>query len=248
MRIMKNIGALASMTLLAASASAQLTLSYTVPSTIAGNPSIDNQVIPYWDQGLSSDTRVVSGHGSATIQDLQVSLDITTTSKIAMNGDYAAWITHTVGTTTTTAWLLNRPGKDPTLGFGYFDSAGMNITLSDKAATDVHVYQTDTSVNPNPPDTVQLTGTFQPDGRANDPRSVLTSSPRNALLSVFNGQTIDGTWTVNITDYQSSAGDGKFVSWGLTFTNVPEPSQYAILAGLGLIGFAAYRRFALKAC
>jgi hypothetical protein len=122
----------------------------------------------------------------------------------------------------------------------------MSITLSDKAATDVHTYQADPSVGGVLPDKVKLTGTFQPDGRSTPAFSVVTTSPRSALLSVFNGQTIDGTWTITAQDYYSAAGDGKFTNWGLTFTNVPEPSQYAMLAGLGLIGFAAYRRFAVK--
>lgn len=241
MRMMKNIGALAGVTLLAVNASAQLTLSYNVPATLPGFPGVDNQVIPYFDQGVATDTQVVSGHGTATIQDLQVNLTITS-GGFAMNGNFGAFISHTVGSTTTTAYLLSRPGKDSTHNFGYFDSAGMSITLSDKASTDVHLYQSVTI-----PDTVPLTGTFQPDGRSADPRTVTTTAPRDALLSVFNGQAIDGTWTVTIADYNSKANDAKFTAWGLTFTNVPEPSQYAMLAGLGLIGFAAYRRFAFKA-
>jgi len=237
---MKNIGVLAGVSMLAVSASAQLTLSYTVPTTIPSAPGVDNQVIPYYTEGIATDSQVVSGHGTATIQDLQVNLTITS-GGYAMNGNFGAFITHTVGTTSTTAYLLSRPGKDSTHNFGYFDNAGMSITLSDKASTDVHLYQTVTI-----PDTIPLTGTYQPDGRSFDARTVTTANARDAMLSVFNGQTIDGTWTVTIADYNSKANDAKFTQWGLTFTNVPEPSQYAMLAGLGLIGFAAYRRFTVK--
>jgi len=38
------------------------------------------------------------------------------------------------------AVLLNRPGRSDTLPYGYA-AAGLNITLSDSAAADIHTYQ-----------------------------------------------------------------------------------------------------------
>jgi hypothetical protein len=165
---------------------------------------------------------------------------------IAFNGDYYATLTHGGQL----AVLLNRPGRSPENQFGYGND-GMNVTFQDfitpfssTAANDIHTYQTvpgfEGQANP-------LTGVWAPDGRAGNPGLGITGDARNNQLSVFNGTDPNGEWVLLIQDFSTDSGVGKLVNWGLEFTAVPEPHQYALVAGLALIGFALYRRHALKA-
>lgn len=52
----------------------------------------------------------------------------------------------------------------------------------------------------------------------------------------------EGDWEIYAAFYRASLAPHESVSWQFDYI-VPEPSQYAMLAGLGLVGFAAYRRF-----
>jgi len=52
----------------------------------------------------------------------------------------------------------------------------------------------------------------------------------------------DADWEIYAAFYKASLSPAESVTWQFDYI-VPEPSQYAMLAGLGLVGFAAYRRF-----
>jgi len=165
----------------------------------------------------------------------------------ADNGDFYIKLIGPVGQTT--AILVNRPGKTSDSPYGYQDN-GMNVFLTDSTpgvTQDIHFYQ-----NSNNPNFGQLTGPngtpaqFQTDGRNVSPATIIGNEARTATLNVFNGQNMNGTWTLFIAD-EASGGQGQLVNWGLTFSAVPEPQAYALIAGLGLLGFAACRRFAVKA-
>lgn len=51
-----------------------------------------------------------------------------------------------------------------------------------------------------------------------------------------------GDWEIYAAFYTASLAPAHSVTWQFDYI-IPEPSQYAMLAGLGLVGFAAYRRF-----
>ena len=55
-----------------------------------------------------------------------------------------------------------------------------------------------------------------------------------------------GSWTVYVGNGYNSEGTYGVWTGTLTLTYVPEPHQYAVMAGLGLLGFAAFRRQARK--
>jgi len=149
------------------------------------------------------------------ITDLEVSLSISG----GFNGDYYAYLTHDSGFSV----LLNRVGRDGGNLFGYPD-AGMDVVLDDGAVNgDIHVYRT--VLNPNG---AALTGIWAPDARTEDPASVLTSSPRSAFLSSFNGLDPNGDWTLFIADLDAG-NTGILESWGLNVMGVPEPSSAALL-------------------
>jgi hypothetical protein len=163
----------------------------------------------------------------------------------AINGDYYSTLTHGGQI----AVLLNRPGRSPESPFGYGDN-GMNVTIQDfiapfstTAANDIHTYKTvagfEGQLNP-------LTGVWAPDARGANPGLGNTGDTRNSPLSAFNGTDPNGEWVLFVQDMNAPGGLGKLVNWGLEFTAVPEPHQYALMAGFALIGFALYRRYTLK--
>jgi hypothetical protein len=161
-------------------------------------------------------------------------------SPIAYNSDYYASLVNNA--TGRKAVLLNRVGKGQAgYPFGYGDN-GFAVKFSDNAANgDVHVYKTVSN-----PLGAALTGTWQPDGRDVAPETVVTGDPRGQTMSDFYGINPNGDWTIFVADVAGGQGFGTITTWGLEFTAVPEPHAYAMMAGLALLGFGAYRRFAAK--
>lgn len=141
------------------------------------------------------------------------------------NGDIYAYLIHDSGY----AVLLNRIGRDAGNPDGS-STSGFAVTLDDSAPTNIHQPLSTSGV---------LTGVYQADGRSTDPGSVVTSDPRGALLSSFNGLNAAGEWTLFVADL--NPGDQSTLeSWALTITAVPEPSGAVLLLGAGL--FALRRR------
>lgn len=144
------------------------------------------------------------------------------------------------------AILLNRAGTGSAYGSttGYAND-GMSFTfVRDGYGTtvDAHAYQTSPGYSTDAGN--KAYGTFTLDGR--ETITTGTTDPRTKLLNSFDGKAVNSSlWGLYLQDFQSG-GKLKVDSWSISFTEVPEPSEYAMLAGLGLIGFAAYRRYSVK--
>ena len=70
-------------------------------------------------------------------------------------------------------------------------------------------------------------------------QNVGASTPVSFRLANYGGTAVNGTWYLFDLAPTSTAAD---LSISGTLTAVPEPSEYAAMAGAGLIGFAVWRR------
>src|SRR5690554_6071085 len=184
----------------------------TLPATAATQVSITsspNQAVPDGNaSGLVSVLDVSPGLGR--ILDIDISLTLSDRDFGGWNGDLYVLLSHGDASSV----LINRPGLTSTDPFGYGDNGLFNARFDDAATGDIHLYQeilgTSDSVLP-------LDGTWQPDGRATDPDSVLDTDPRTLLLDEFNGQVADGEWRLFIADL-SRGGAFQLESWTLHLT------------------------------
>jgi subtilisin-like proprotein convertase family protein len=198
-----------------------------------------NAIVPDGDfNGLQS-SMTLSGLPNSIVD-----VNVTLTISGGFNGDFYAYLFHN----SASAILLNRVGRTSSSGVGYPDSgfgtnaASASFTFDDQAGQDVHLYRTSSfTLNGSG----QLTGTWQPDGRAIDPLSsgsVFDSASRSSLLNVFNGADPNGTWSLFIADV-SPGGEGTLVNWGLSINVVPEPGTgVLILTGFAAVCWRAARR------
>jgi subtilisin-like proprotein convertase family protein len=147
-----------------------------------------------------------------------VNVDVRLNLSGGYNGDlYGYLVLQSADSSTTTTILLNRIGQ---VGGDFGNSgAGINVTLSNGGATDIHSVTGASAVS----------GTYQPDG--------------NGSLA-FGGANANGTWTLFLADL--SGGDiSTLVSWGMDISVVPEPITYALLIiGAAMTGLVLYRRHA----
>lgn len=162
-----------------------------------------------------------------------LSVEVHLTISGGFNGDLYAYLVHDTPGGNGFAVLLNRVGRTSGSPFGYSD-AGMAVTLTGSALTDIHQYRTVTNPGGGP----LGASTWQPDGRNVDPLTALDTDPRTALLSSFNGLDANGTWTLFIADV-APLGQGTVVSWGFTLQSVPEPGT--VLAGTLAVACAVVR-------
>jgi len=79
-----------------------------------------------------------------------------------------------------------------------------------------------------------VVGTQYPWGPVDDAKPMFMGAP-----GMGSG---DGDWEIYAAFYKASLAPAESITWQFDYI-VPEPSQYAMLAGLGLVGFAAFRRF-----
>jgi subtilisin-like proprotein convertase family protein len=147
------------------------------------------------------------------------------------------------------AVLLNRVGVSSASSSGYSDN-GLNITLFDgvdsahTTITDVHWYNTDPLYGSDGNNQGQITGIFKTDGRdinaTTSDNGLFSSTARTKTLASFEGIDPNGQWSLYVAD-AATGGQMALKSWGLDFTPIPEPQQYAMVMGAGLMAFAFYR-------
>lgn len=186
--------------------------------------------------GLADVRTVTSAQFSGVISGISVGLNISGGGTGGgYNGDLYATLRHESGAFVV---LLNRPGRTATDLWGYPDS-GLQITF-EQTGGDVHLYR---SVLGGPPGG-SLSGSWGPDGRAVDP-GVVTDNPalRTTSFDSFLGINPTGKWTLFVADLERG-GLSRLDSWSLNISTVPipEPATGLLAAGLGLAGFAWYRR------
>jgi len=194
-------------------------------TALARTDVIVNTVIPDDDpDGIQSSQTIAGMAGS--IGYATVTLNVVG----GANGDLYAFLSHNG----TMAVLLNRVGRNSANPSGYRDAgfgpdaAQYSFTFDDLASHDVHYYRTFPYVLNG---SGQLTGVWQPDGRALDPESAASAfdtAPRSNPLSLFDGKDANGLWTLFIADV-SPLGESTLVSWGLNLTLVPEPASATLL-------------------
>lgn len=198
-----------------------LPLGVDAATTVSGNWTV-NATIPDFDDPGYSSLQTFSTTGITGIQSISVGLIFAG----GWNGDLYVYLVHE----SAISILLNRAGRSLANMDGA-SSSGMTITLNDLAALDVHTAL---------PFTGAPSGTFQPDGRITDPYDTLDTDSRPAMLSVFNGQSADGNWTLFVAD-QAAGEESTLTSWSLSITGVPEPTT-ALLGSLGLLCLLRRRR------
>ena len=171
-------------------------------------------VIPDGSVAGWSDTRTISGLGSAPIVNVTMTLDVSG----GYNGDLYAYLSYNG----TIIPLLNRVGVGTGNAFGSSD-AGFNITLSSAAATDIHLASAGGS---------QLTGTYQPDGRTIDPLSAPASFDAASRVSfhALDGMNANGNWTLFFADVTASDEHSTINGYSISVEVVPEP----VTAALGI--------------
>ena len=208
---------------------AGLMLALTTQAGIINSP---NAAIPDGSAVGWSGTATASGY-LTSISSVSVNLNISG----GFNGDLYAYLSYGG----VLVPLLNRVGVTSGDAFGYGDT-GFNMTLSSAAANDVHFYG---SHSPSFNGSGQLTGTWQPDGRAIDPQSSPNTFDTAGRVSFdsYNGLNPNGTWTLFIADLSAGA-QSQLVSWELDITAVPEPVNVAlgIFAGVFLVITLARRQ------
>jgi subtilisin-like proprotein convertase family protein len=160
-----------------------------------------------------------------TITDVEVDLSLAAFGgDSAFLGDLYIYLSHG----SELSVLLNRPGRTTTATAGYGDDQPVNVTLATSGASDIHNYRLALGGSATTPLTGPLTGTWQADGRAVDPSTVLDTSPRTAGLDVFIGDAASGAWNLFAADLSTGA-QHQITGWTLRITTVPEPSSAMLL-------------------
>ena len=188
-------------------------------------------VIPDGQPEGVADTIEVALPEGHWVEQFTVTLDLIGVGSGGFNGDLYVTLTHGSGYSV----LLNRVGRTDDAPFGYADNGFSSVTFASDAPGDIHLYREFLFSNPSTPLGGPLTGTWQPDGRATDPDSVLGSDSRTATFDSFLGNSPNGEWTLFLADL-SPGGETRLQSWSIAVTTaVPEPSITAlVLAGAAL--------------
>lgn len=195
-----------------------------------------NVAVPDGDSSGLVSTVEVSGIGLSPFR-VEVHLSLLGLGDGGYAGDLYVSLQHHSGFSV----LLNRPGSREERPGGYGDGSGLDVVFSDLAASDIHNYRLTLGGSHTLPVDGLLTGIWQPDGRNVDPGSAVWEAPRTALLDQFSGINPNGSWNLFVADL-STGGEFELRSWAVEITPVPEQELYAVVAGAGMILWAAARR------
>ena len=90
----------------------------------------------------------------------------------------------------------------------------------------------------------QVTGVFQPDGRAVSPFSADLHSPttETRTLSAFNNMAVDGPWTLSLARIDSLE-TSTLESWSVEVTTTTVPVPGTVLPSMLLVWVGVYVRF-----
>ena len=124
--------------------------------------------------------------------------------------------------------LLNRMGVNSGNPFGS-EGAGMNVSLSDSAAGNIHAAGNG-----------YLSETYRADGQDVSPLSAPASFSANGgaitLDGTFGNLDPNGMWTLFFADVVSSGATSTLNGWSLNITAVPEPNMTVTRLRLDLCG------------
>jgi hypothetical protein len=214
-------------------------------ATISGTLSNLNLAIPEASTGTVLPSTIVLNSGGQLIS----SLRITVTVSGGSNGDLYILLEHGGKSSV----LVNRPGLDTTVASSSYGSPsrGLNVTFFDAAPVDLKSsipMTLDASYGSGGANDgqAQVTGVFQPDGRAVSPFSADLSIPTSETrtLSEFNNTTMDGAWTLSLVRV-SSLETSTLTGWSVEATSstvtVPEPGT--VLPSMVLVCSGLYIRF-----
>jgi hypothetical protein len=188
---------------------------YNVP----GAPGdVNGGVIPDGNLSGWSQTLTVSGL-TGTVGEIRINLTISG----GYNGDLYAYLSHDGKLVP----LLTRVGSTGAPGdFGY-DTAGMNVTLADGGALNIHGVSSPVSGT-----------TYKPDGQGLDLTTLQPNGPATySTLASFNTTTLNGEWTLFFADVSGGATN-TITGWSMDIDIVPEPINVAlgVFGGLFLVG------------
>lgn len=170
---------------------------------------------------LSTFTLVVSNPANPTITSFNaLNLGINHT----WVGDLLIQLTSPSGTT---ADVLVRPGVTTATSFG---------SSSDFLAANTYAFvNSGGTAFPTGSAASVASGTYNRLGRA---AAGQVASDSGLDFTAFNGQDLNGTWTLSIRDY-GSGDTGSINGWSMDISSVPTPGAAAML---GLGGLASFRR------
>ena len=214
-------------------------------ATISGTLSNLNLAIPEASTGTVLPSTIVLNSGGQLISSLRISVTVSGGS----NGDLYILLEHGGKSSV----LVNRPGLDTTVASSAYGSPsrGLNVTFFDAATVDLKssipmtldASYAEGGVNDGQ---AQVTGVFQPDGRAVSPFSADLNSPATATrtLAEFNNMAVDGPWTLSLVRIDSLE-KSTLESWSVEATSsavtVPEPGT--VLPSILLVCSGLYVRF-----
>lgn len=194
-------------------------LSYTYSTGFSTTNVPDGNLVGIADSRSISGIPDPAGDGTTpVITDVNVRINISG----GFNGDLYGYLRlQNENNDTVLSVLLNRVGQgtgsEPVTSFG-FSTSGMNVTLDDQAALNIHNV-------PSP----NSGASYQSDA--------------STLASLINKRA-NGIWTLFLADLSGGGGQTTLVSWGLDISVVPEPTTWAlIIFAVAVAGHVVARRF-----